>query len=137
MTLRNVSLSMMLALGLAGTAGTAMAADGPSLKADPQSPGNEVTVSVTADEKGFVVIHDSNEEGKPVAPASIGHAAIDGQDEVTVEVDRELESGDKVFAMLHEDTGEEGKYEFGEGSTDVDPPMMADGEPVVIPVDVE
>ncbi|WNK21265.1 hypothetical protein P1P91_06215 [Halomonas piscis] len=137
MTLRNVSLSMMLALGLAGTAGTAMAADGPSLEADAQSPGKEVTVSVTADEKGFVVIHDSNEEGKPVAPASIGHAAIDGQDEVTVEVDRELESGDKVFAMLHKDTGEEGKYEFGEGSTDVDPPMMADGEPVVIPVDVE
>jgi hypothetical protein len=139
MTYRNVSLSILLALGLAGTAGTAMAMDdkGPSIKADSQSPGEEVTVNVMADQKGFVVIHDSNDEGKPIAPASIGHAAIDGQDEVTVEVDRMLESGDKVFVMLHKDTGEEGKYEFGEGSTDVDPPMMAHGKPVVVPVDVK
>lgn len=141
MTLRNVSLSMMLALGLAGafaaTASTALAADGPAIKGDTQSPGTEVTVGVTADQPGFVVIHDSNADGKPVAPSSIGSAAINGQDEVTVEVDRELASGDKVFVMLHKDTGEEGKYEFGEGSTNVDPPMMADGSPVVIPVDVK
>ena len=37
--------------------------------------------------------------------------------------------------MLHEDSGEKGVYEFGEGMTEVDPPALkGDGTPYAVPV---
>ncbi|WP_227370768.1 hypothetical protein [Halomonas sp. M20] len=131
---------VLAALAASSVSGIAMAAGTASIETSPQPAGDEITVdSVTSNGPGFVVIHASDAEGKPIAPQSIGHQQVeDGQQQdVEVSLDEETQSGDKVFVMLHEDTGEEGEYEFGPGSTDVDPPMTADGKPVVVPMDIE
>ncbi len=85
-----------------------------------------VTVdSVVSDGPGWIVIH-TDDDGAP-GPV-IGHAAVsDGENtNVTVEIDTE-EATETLWAMLHEDTGEEGSYEF----PDADPPVELEGEIVM------
>ncbi len=133
---RLLSTLLILASGVAGSAFAAQS----NIETSPQSPGDSVTVaSVTAATDGFVVIHAGNADGKPVVPASIGHAAITAgtQKNVSVPLDRATTSGEKLYIMLHKDTGTQGEYEFGPGSVDVDTPMVSDGKPVVVPVMVE
>lgn len=131
-----------LAVALSAMAGFALAADmdAPSVETSPQPAGSTISIdSVTIPDGGFVVIHASDEDGKPIAPESIGHAAVDPgtHEDVSVDLDEEVASGDKVFVMLHDDTGEEGTYEFGPDSTDVDTPTMNDGQPVVVPMEIK
>lgn len=136
-----MKLSLLpLAAVLSTMAGFALAADAPSIETSTQPGGSTISIdSVTIPDGGFVVIHASDEDGKPVAPASIGHTALDpgSHEDVSVELDEAVESGGKVFVMLHDDTGEEGTYEFGPDSTDVDPPTMHDGDAVVVPMEIE
>lgn len=133
-----------LAIVLSAIASLALAADTdadkPSIETSAQPAGSTISVdSVTIPDGGFVVIHASNEDGEIVAPASIGHTAVDpgSHEDVSVDLDEEVASGDKVFVMLHEDTGEKGTYEFGVDNTDVDLPTMSDGEAVIVPMEIK
>jgi len=108
----------------------------PSLTVSPQAAGATVTVdaaSIPAD--GWLVIH-ATKDGKPVAPASIGHAPLKAGENksVTVAIDPPAQPGDVVIAMLHNDDGEIGVYQFGPGATEYDKPVVVDGKPVVKPV---
>ncbi|RTQ99189.1 hypothetical protein EKG36_18085 [Halomonas nitroreducens] len=135
--MRPSTLAITLALGMSGTA---VAAGAPQLELSPQSPGASVTVdAVTVGEDAFVVVHASDAGGDIVAPASIGHASVAAGDHqaVRVALDHEVASGERLFVMLHRDTGTPGEYAFGPGSVDVDPPITADGKPVVQPVAVK
>jgi uncharacterized protein (DUF1684 family) len=135
-------LPLPLAVVLSAMASLALAADAdkPSIETSPQPAGTTISIdSVNIPDGGFVVIHASDEEGDPIAPESIGHVAVEPgtHENVSVELDEEVASGDKVFVMLHEDTGEEGTYEFGADNTDVDLPTVYDGKAVVVPMEIE
>lgn len=137
MIIRPCTLAIALTLGMSASA---VAAEVPQLELSPQSPGASVTVdAVTVGEDAFVVVHASDAEGNIVAPASIGHAAVAAGDHeaVRVSLNREVAADERLFVMLHRDTGTPGEYAFGPGSVDVDPPMTAGGKPVVYPVAVK
>jgi hypothetical protein len=90
-----------------------------------------VTVAtVVSDGPGWIVIH-ADEDGSP-GPV-IGQAQVsDGtNDDVSVEIDAGMAT-ETLYAMLHEDTGEEGTYEFPDG----DPPVQVEGSVVVEPFTV-
>ena len=89
---------------------------------------------VVADKDGYLVIHATN-NGQTVAPASLGHTAIKAGDNknVSVTIDKPFVSGDSYVAMLHDETNGNSTYDFGEGSTDVDTPVMANGNAVSDP----
>lgn len=82
---------------------------------------------------GFVVIHETTRDGKPIAPASIGHTAVKkgASNNVVVRLTKRVRRGAKLIAMLHDDTGRMGVYEFGPRRTAQDKPMMLNGGPVV------
>jgi len=87
-----------------------------------------VTVARTvSDGPGWMVIH-AEEDGAP-GPV-IGQAQVfDGTTRnVTVEIDVDMAT-ETLYAMLHQDTGEEGTYEFPEA----DPPVRVEGNVVVQP----
>lgn len=74
---RSTKISLLaLAIGLSNTA---TAAATPAVQVASQTANAQGTViipSVTAAEAGFVVIHESKPAGKPVVPASVGHARV-------------------------------------------------------------
>ncbi|WP_428669547.1 DUF7282 domain-containing protein [Roseibium sp.] len=130
--------TILTAAAVVFLAGPAFAQDA-SIAASPQPAGNSVTIDkVTMPADGWLVIHEIK-DGKPQAPQSIGHAPVKAGENanITVTLDMDVAPGSKVLAMLHEDTGTIGTYEFGPGSTDNDKPVMADGKPVVLPVAIE
>ena len=107
--------------------------------ADQPVAGDSVTIaSATVPEGGFVVIHEVI-DGKPQAPQSIGHTPIKAgtTSDVVVKLDKDVPPGSTLIAMLHNDTGTIGVYEFGPGSTDQDKPTTVDGKPVVKPFKVK
>jgi gas vesicle protein len=85
---------------------------------------------VEFEDDGFVVIHADDGDGNP--GEVIGQIAFESEemDEFSVEVDRDKVTS-KLYVMLHEDTGEEGVYEFGDVE-DADGPVQIDGETAVI-----
>jgi len=95
--------------------------------------GNDVTIAnVTASQDGYIVLH-AVKDGAVVAPASIGHTAIKAGENanVTVTSDEPLTEGTSFVAMLHvEDNGND-TYDFAQGMTDADVPVVANGGPVV------
>ena len=80
---------------------------------------------------GWLVIH-AEQDGAP-GPV-LGYAPLEegSNQEVLVEIEADRVTS-TVYAMLHEDTGEEGVYEF----PDADPPVQVDGSVVVKPFQVE
>ena len=108
----------------------------PSLTVSPQAAGASVVVDLAMiPTDGWLVIH-ATKDGKPVAPASIGHAPLKAGENtsVVVALDPAPQSGDVVIAMLHNDDGEIGVYQFGPGSVENDKPVVVDGKPVVKPI---
>jgi hypothetical protein len=99
----------------------------PSVSVEDQAleDGQVTVASVQSDGAGWIVIH-ADDDGAP-GPV-IGHAAVeDGENtDVVVEIDTEAAT-QTLYAMLHEDSGTEGTYEFPDG----DPPVTVDGEVVV------
>lgn len=87
--------------------------------------GRVVIDRVVSDGPGWIVIH-IQEDGQP--GAIIGYAAVsDGENmDVSVEIDVS-QATETLYAMLHDDTGQEGTYEFPDG----DPPSQVDGEIVL------
>lgn len=127
----------LIALGLGLGSATALAAD-PMVDVMNQSASAQGVVMVPAvnmAENGFLVIHEANAMGKPVAPGSVGFVRLKAGEHTNVSVilDRPVKPGEKLFAMLHHDTGKMGVYEFGPGSTNVDLPVTANGGVVIKP----
>ncbi len=89
--------------------------------------------SVTMEQDGFVVIHETTADGKPVAPGSIGHVAVKKgtANEVPIRLTKRVRKGAKLVAMLHVDTGRMGRYEFGPRSQAEDKPLMVGNAPVI------
>lgn len=92
--------------------------------------------SITMEQDGYVVIHASNEAGDgPMVPEIISEpvyleAGTYSNVGVPLTDDANVEAGDTLWVMLHEDTGAEGEYEF-DGSNGLDLPIM-DGDNVVV-----
>lgn len=114
-----------------------------SLTVSDQSLENNMTLSVdavTLPDDGWIVIHRSNENG-PVVPEIISepelvNAGVSTDVEVSLKSDVSVENGEKLWVMLHNDTGIEGEYEF-DGSNGLDEPYTGDdGEIVMVPVEV-
>jgi hypothetical protein len=99
---------------------------------DQMASGNTVTIAeVEIPHDGFLVIHASK-NGKPVAPQHVGYARVKaGLDHsIKVQLDQTPKPGATYIAMLHNDTGQKGKFEFGPSHTNVDKPLMFNGKPV-------
>jgi hypothetical protein len=77
---------------------------------------------------GFVVLHRDTGEDAPVVPASIGHAQVQlGETsdlQIMLDEDVTLQTGDKVWAMLHIDNGVIGSYDFDGSDGSDDPPVF-------------
>lgn len=88
-------------------------------------------VKVVSD--AWVVVHPAAPGGGPDASRVLGHAFVQHGTTDRVPVTLEGASAGPVVAMLHEDTGEIGVYEFG-GAGTPDQPLMAGGQPVVLSI---
>lgn len=96
-----------------------------------------VTISETmTGQIGFVVLHRDTGNDSPVVPASIGHGQVyTGQNNdlvITLDDGETLETGEKVWAMLHIDNGTIGSYDFDGTAESDDPPVFDDMENVVM-----
>jgi len=134
-----------LALGVSACAsGTKPAAPPPSPPASSQ-PWGEIVVADQAVRRGsvtirhieltnggWVVIHEMDDQGKPVAPGNIGYRAVRKGDNnnVVIRLTKRVQKGAKLMAMLHDDTGKMGTYEFAPGATNEDKPTVVNGAPV-------
>lgn len=89
--------------------------------------GTVTATEVVSEGPGWLVIH-AEEDGSP--GTVLGQSpVIDGENtSVVVSIDMEGAT-DTLYAILHNDTGEVGTYEF----PDADPPAQVDGEVVVVP----
>jgi len=112
-----------------------------TLEVEDQTVSNDTVVikDVYLPSDGYLVIHQARADGTMKAPESIGHTILKkGQHKaVKVELEASVESGDKLFAMLHNDTGKHGHYEFAESEGKSDDAMKADGKPVIKPFVVD
>jgi hypothetical protein len=83
------------------------------------------------DAPGWIAIHQ-NADGKP-GPVIATYPLLPGVNSNAVITVDPAKAGDQVFPMLHYDTGEIGKYEFGTvDKTDL--PVSVDGNVVVAPL---
>ena len=87
------------------------------------------SVKVVSD--AWVVVHPAAAGGGPDASRSLGRSFVmhGVSERVPVDLDGPVEAGATLHVMLHDDTGEIGRYEFGTGT--LDSPLMAGGAPVV------
>jgi hypothetical protein len=95
---------------------------------------NQVTVaSVTMEEAGFVVIHQESTTALVPSPGEvIGHHVVQAGEntDVVVTLDRNVRNGETLYAMLHEDTDDDGVYDFV-SSGDPDGPILgSDDQPI-------
>jgi hypothetical protein len=81
---------------------------------------------------GFVAIHPSSADGQLVRTSSIGHVPLKSGQNFLVEIrlKQPVESGSKLFAVVHRDTDADQRYEFGDGKAEKDPMVFVAGEPV-------
>lgn len=107
-----------------------------SVKDQGTSNGDMVTIpSITVSENSWVVIHRSNEAGDgPMVPDIIGKTYLDAgtSSDVMIQLTESVSNGEKIWAMLHHDTGTEGEYEFT-GSDSPDQPITSNGDVVTKP----
>lgn len=145
MNVTRLALAILPALALAACAAERAKMEGAAAPtpavavADQPVADDTVTItSVVMAKDGFVVIHEII-DGQVQAPQSIGHAPVKAgtSANVAVPLDQPVAPGSRLLAMLHDDTGTIGVYEFGPGATDNDKPVMVDGKPVVEPFTVQ
>jgi hypothetical protein len=99
---------------------------------DQKVKGKEVTIEkVVIPVDGWVVIHPSDAKGHFIEK-DIGHAPVKAgsNSNISVTLTEAVKDGAKLHAMLHEDTGAKGTYEFGKVAK-ADGPVMKDGKPVI------
>jgi len=88
-------------------------------------------VKVVSD--AWVVVHPQAAGGGPDASRVLGRSFVQHGTTDRVPVTLDGAAGGTVYAMLHDDTGEIGVYEFG-GVGTPDQPLVAGGAPVVLAV---
>jgi hypothetical protein len=99
---------------------------------DQKVKGKQVTVEkVVIPVDGWVVIHPSDAKGHFIEK-DIGHAPVKAgsNSNISVTLTEDVKDGAKLHAMLHEDTGAKGTYEFGKVAK-ADGPVMKDGKLVI------
>lgn len=131
--------SAALFIASAGAAFSAAHTMAPTLAVSAQPASTSVTIDTAVlKDGGFVVIHEIV-DGKPVVPASIGHAKLKpGKNKnIVVKLIKKPKPGSKLLAMLHNDDGIKGLYQFGKITTKFDKPVIVDGKPVVKPFPVK
>ena len=84
-------------------------------------------------EMGFVALHPVM--GGKLSPDAVGHAEVPAGEstDLAVELDQEVPAGTQLVAVLHRDTGESGRYEFGARSMQQDQPELIAGRMIAIP----
>jgi len=100
------------------------------LEVSNQKTAGQIKVSKVATARdGWVSVHESREDGTILLPDSIGEARVDSGDSENIIVDLwdAPAVGDKLWVLLHVDSGERGLYEFPEQ----DPPVKRNGETMV------
>lgn len=82
---------------------------------------------------GFVALHEVKDN--QLSPDAVGWAALKAgeTDGVTVKVDGSVKPDTVLVAMLHQDNGKAGSFEFGTKDMNVDGPELIDGQPVAVP----
>lgn len=133
--------SMMMEEEQQTASASAPASEGapPGLSVSDQPASSSIVVGrASMPEDGFVVIHATDANGDIVVPESVGSAPVSAgvNRSVAVPLDEPAESGETYVAMLHYDDNDNGVYEFGPGSTEVDLPVTVDGGPVVAAINV-
>lgn len=94
--------------------------------------GKTVTIDeVAIPHNGFVVIH-ATKDGKPVMAKYVGDTRLKAgfHQSVNVKLDQKPKPGTAYVAMLYNDSGQTGKFEFGPGKANVDKPLMLNGKEV-------
>ena len=100
---------------------------------------NTITVGpITLAEAGWVVVHADNGANGPMVPEIISipvylEAGTHTNVEITFKDSANVDGGDTVWVMLHDDSGRAGVYEF-DGMNGLDLPIVVDGNVVVKPV---
>lgn len=98
---------------------------------------NTLTVaSITLDQDGYVVVHADNGSNAPVVPAIISEpkyleAGTHTDVEIMIKESADVMEGDKLWIMLHTDTGAEEVYEFN-GTNGLDKPILDDAGKIVM-----
>ncbi len=144
--MRRILLVLSLA-GLAALAASPALAQGTptaTVEVEDQSgDGATVTVPSAAIEgsDGWVAIH-LDDGGMPLVPDTEGQALIEEGDNqnVTVTLDQPIDESQTLWAMIHTEDPADGNYTFPQTATEdmpEDPPVMADGEIVVMPFEYE
>ncbi|MGC1307922.1 MAG: hypothetical protein WA885_11875 [Phormidesmis sp.] len=91
-----------------------------------ETAGQIVVKTVSTARDGWVSIHQSKEDGSILLPDSIGEARVDSGDSEGIVVDlwEAPYVGEKLWVLLHVDSGDRGIYEFPEK----DAPVRKSGE---------
>lgn len=95
--------------------------------------------AVTMPDDGWIVVHRDNGSNAPVVPDIISEpkfveAGVRTDVEVMLDAEADFNDGEKLWVMLHNDSGIEGEYEF-DGTNGIDEPLMdEDGEIVMAAV---
>jgi hypothetical protein len=98
--------------------------------------GSIVFPMVKIDKDGYVVVH-AMDDGAPVVPGSLGHAAVPAGESMNVAVPVEALAPGSYVAMIHYETNGNGTYDFAGGMTDVDTPgMRPDGTAYAVPFEI-
>ncbi|MGE3802580.1 MAG: hypothetical protein AB7H80_16310, partial [Candidatus Kapaibacterium sp.] len=100
--------------------------EAPAVTVSNQSATDKVMIaSANVQGPAWVVIHRDNGSNAPVVPGIIGKARLYNGSNTNVEIqlDENVSSGDKLWAMLHFDTGVIGTYEF-DGANGLDLPII-------------
>lgn len=130
------------AAALSLTAGLAFAATQPArlTVTNQKVIGSEVSIAdaqLPAD--GFLAIHASDTNGA-ITDRTLGYVALKAGDHkaVKVRLSSAPKAGEKLWAVLHGDTGTKGTFEFGQtGKTNVDMPLMEGSKAVEMPFTIQ
>jgi hypothetical protein len=124
-----ISMKLIAAATVSALISTAFAQDAMIDISGAMAGRQTITVpAVTAPADGYIVVH-AMQEGQVGAP--IGHATVKAGENknVQVQLDTPVTAGQTYTLMLHQDTGEMGKFEFGMVE-EADMPVMMDEKPV-------
>jgi hypothetical protein len=94
---------------------------------------NTVTIDeIEIPHDGFVVIHATTQDGKPVMTQYVGDTRVKAgfHQNVNVKLDQKPKTGATYVAMLYNDSGQTSKFAFGPGNANVDTPLMLNGKEV-------
>ncbi|MAQ94550.1 hypothetical protein B1759_15890 [Rubrivirga sp. SAORIC476] len=90
---------------------------------------------VTVESDAWVVVHPEAPGGGPDATQVLGRSFVMHGTSERVPVDLDAPPTGTLYVMLHDDTGEIGRFEFG-GAGTPDQPLTSGGAPVVVEVSV-